>query len=155
VGSDWTLADDGLSRNGSHVNGERIVGRRRLSDGDVVRVGQTTIVFRAPGGRFESTLAELSAPRVHLTDAERRVLVALCRPFAVDGGPAPAPATNRDIAEALNLSLDGVKTHVRSLFSKLGVGDLPQYQKRTELARRALERGLVTRSDLLDADRPR
>ena len=47
------------------------------------------------------------------------------------------------------MSVDSVKTHVRSLFAKLDVGDLPQYQKRTELARRALERGLVTRSDLI------
>lgn len=148
VGNDWMLADEGLSRNGSYVNGERIVGRRRLSDGDVVRIGQTAIVFRAPGGRFESTLAEHSVQHA-LTGAERRVLVALCTPFAADSGPAPAPASNRDIADALNVSVDSVKTHVRSLFAKLDVGDLPQYQKRTELARRALERGLVTRSDLI------
>jgi hypothetical protein len=81
------------------------------------------------------------------------VLVALCAPFAADGGPAPAPATNAEIAAALNLSIDGVKTHVRALFTKLAVGDLPQYQKRTELARRALERGLVTRADLMGGDR--
>ena len=84
-----------------------------------------------------------------MTDAERRVLVALCAPFAVEGGAAPAPATNAEIAQALNLSIDGVKTHVRSLFGKLGVGELPQYQKRTELARRALDRGLVTKADLI------
>ena len=135
VGSDWTLLDDGLSRNGSHVNGERIASRRRLCDGDVVRVGQTTIVYRAPWVGQESTAAEYSAPLVRVTDAERRVLVALCAPFAADSGLAPAPATNREIADALNLSLDGVKTHVRSLFNKLGGGDLPQYRKRTELAR--------------------
>jgi DNA-binding NarL/FixJ family response regulator len=46
-----------------------------------------------------------------------------------------------------------VKTHVRSLFAKLGVGDLPQYQKRTELARRALDRGLVTRAELVSEGR--
>jgi hypothetical protein len=77
------------------------------------------------------------------------VLVALCAPFVKGGGSAPVPATNREIADALNLSLDGVKTHVRSLFGKLDVRDLPQYQKRTELARRALESGLVTKADLL------
>lgn len=154
MGSDWTLSDDGLSRNGSQVNDERIVSRRRLADGDVVRIGQTTIVYRAPGVGADSTLAAHPAPAVRLTDAERRVLVALCAPFAADGGAAPVPATNREIAEALHLSLDGVKTHVRSLFGKLGVGDLPQYKKRTELTRRALERGLVTKADLSDrADR--
>ena len=26
LGDDWTVADDGLSRNGSFVNGERVVG---------------------------------------------------------------------------------------------------------------------------------
>jgi DNA-binding CsgD family transcriptional regulator len=148
VGTDWTLVDDGLSRNGSQVNGERIVGRRRLSDGDVLLVGQTTIVFRAPASMFDSTLTAHALPAAHLTVAERRVLVALCMPFAAADGRAPIPATNREIADALNLSLDGVKTHVRALFTKLGVGDLPQYQKRTELARRALERGIVTRADL-------
>lgn len=153
IGSDWALVDDGLSRNGSHVNGERVVARRRLSDGDVLRVGQTTLVFRAPGVRFESTQAASTAPAPHVTPAERRVLVELCAPFAADRGMAPAPATNRDIALALNVSADNVKKHVRSLFDKLDVGDLPQYQKRTELARRALERGLVTRSDLLGARR--
>jgi len=149
LGADWRIVDDGLSRNGSHVNGERIVSRRRLSDGDVVRVGQTSIVFRAPQRGFDSTLADL-APVARLTEAEHRVLVALCAPFALDRGPAPAPAPNREIAEALNVSIDSVKTHVRSLFHKLGVGDLPQYQKRTELARRAMEGGLVKKSDLLN-----
>jgi hypothetical protein len=148
VGADWALVDDGLSRNGSQVNGERVLGRRRLSDGDVVRLGKTALVFRAPAAGHESTIGAQSLPPAHLTDAERRVLIALCAPFADKGGTAPVPATNAEIAAALNLSRDGVKTHVRSLFTKLGVGDLPQYQKRTELARRALDRGLVTRADL-------
>jgi pSer/pThr/pTyr-binding forkhead associated (FHA) protein len=63
VGTDWTLVDDGLSRNGSHVNGERIAGRRRLNDGDVVRIGRTTLVFRAPPAGFESTLVDRPARR--------------------------------------------------------------------------------------------
>jgi FHA domain/Bacterial regulatory proteins, luxR family len=147
MGTDWVLVDDGLSRNGSHVNGERVLGRRRLADGDVLRLGRTTLVFRAPRTAYESTLIEGDAP-ARLTDAERRVLVALCAPFVTEGAQAPVPASNREIAAALNLSADGVKTHVRSLFVKLGVGELPQYQKRTELARRALDHGLVTRGDL-------
>jgi len=153
LGTDWALVDDGLSRNGSQVNGERILGRRRLSDGDVVRVGKTAIVFRAPATGYDSTLGAQLLPPAHLTDAERRVLVALCAPFAVESGAAAVPATNGEIADALNLSRDGVKTHVRSLFAKLGVGELPQYQKRTELARRALDRGLVTRAELVSETR--
>lgn len=149
VGTDWTAVDDGLSRNGTLLNGERFAGHRRLRDGDVVRVGATTIVFRAPAGETESTLVERPVPLARLTEGERRVLVALCAPMLADRGPAPVPATNKEIAEALNLSPDGVKTHVRSLFEKLGIGDLPQYQKRSALARRALEQGLVTRADAL------
>jgi pSer/pThr/pTyr-binding forkhead associated (FHA) protein len=153
VGADWTMVDDGLSRNGSQVNGERIFGRRRLTDGDVLRVGQTSIVFCAPSTVADHTLDAQSLPPVRLTDAERRVLVALCSPLFAESEGAQTPATNGEIAEALQLSRDGVKTHVRSLFTKLGVGDLPQYQKRTELARRALDRGLVTRGDLISDGR--
>jgi hypothetical protein len=48
VGDDWAVVDDGLSSNGSFLNGERITGRRRLSDGDELRFGQTRITFHAP-----------------------------------------------------------------------------------------------------------
>ena len=48
VGDVWTLADDGLSRNGTFVNGDRVHGRRRLADGDRVRCGRTVLVYRAP-----------------------------------------------------------------------------------------------------------
>src|SRR3954447_22918839 len=34
IKGDWALVDDGLSRNGSFLNGERIKGRHRLRDGD-------------------------------------------------------------------------------------------------------------------------
>ena len=48
VEQDWTVVDDGLSRNGTFVNGERLSGRRRLSDGDSLRFGATTMIFRSP-----------------------------------------------------------------------------------------------------------
>lgn len=147
VGGDWTLIDDGLSRNGSFVNGERVHGRRRLVDGDALRLGQTTLVFRAPAPAAKSTVVAEEATLVRLTPGERRVLVALCRPLMLAEGGG-VPATNREIAAELHLSLDGAKTHVRSLFAKLDIGDLPQYRKRTELARRALDLGLVTPADL-------
>jgi hypothetical protein len=147
VGGDWTLVDDGLSRNGSFVNGERIRGRRRLDDTDSLRLGHTTLLFRAPRPSADSTAVADPAALVRLTDGERRVLVALCRPLADPGGTA-IPATNKQIADELHLSVAGVKTHIRGLFSKLGVQDLPQYQKRTELARRGVELGIVTSRDL-------
>src|SRR5688500_5602520 len=51
VGPTWALADDGLSRNGSFVNQERVAGRRRLADGDVLGLGDTELLYRAPGER--------------------------------------------------------------------------------------------------------
>jgi pSer/pThr/pTyr-binding forkhead associated (FHA) protein len=147
VGGDWTLVDDGLSRNGSFVNGERIGGRRRLVDGDVLRIGRTSLQFRAPGPRVETTLLGDPAAVVRLSEAQRRVLVALCRPLADPAGTG-VPASNRQIADELYLSLDGVKTHIRTLFGKLSIDELPQYQKRTELARRAIDLGLVAARDL-------
>jgi hypothetical protein len=48
MGGEWVLVDDGLSRNGSFLNGERIEGRRMLQDGDELRFGETAIHFKAP-----------------------------------------------------------------------------------------------------------
>jgi pSer/pThr/pTyr-binding forkhead associated (FHA) protein len=146
VGGAWALADDGLSRNGCWVNGERLLGRRRLLDGDVVRLGQTAIVFRAPASTGDSTAAAGPAVLVRLTDAERRVLLELCRPLLQSN--VAAPASNGEIGERLYLSPAGVKTHIRALFVKLDVDDLPQNRKRAELARRALDAGLVTVRDV-------
>jgi pSer/pThr/pTyr-binding forkhead associated (FHA) protein len=55
VGEDWTIIDDGISRNGSFVNGERVAGRRRLFDGDTLRFGETLIEYRDPRGAGPSS----------------------------------------------------------------------------------------------------
>ena len=56
LGKRWLIADDGLSRNGTFVNGERLSGRRRLRDGDTIRVGRTLVCFGDPGaGRRDAT----------------------------------------------------------------------------------------------------
>src|SRR5918998_4584462 len=48
LGAEWTLVDDGLSRNGTWLNGNRVGGRQRLRDGDVIQAGQTLIAVRIP-----------------------------------------------------------------------------------------------------------
>ncbi len=147
-GGGWALVDDGMSRNGSYVNGERVLRHRRLQDRDMLRVGTTTILFRHPSTVDDaSTAVARAAPAARLTNAERRVLVALCRPL-LEPGLVSTPASNQAIADELHLSLAGVKSQVRALFAKLGVDDLPQNRKRAELARSALEHGLVTPRDL-------
>ena len=75
------------------------------------------------------------------------MLVALCRPFK-DGGSFATPATNPEIAAELFLSVEAVKTHMRVLFQKFGVEDLPQTRKRLALVERALQSGIITERDL-------
>ncbi len=58
-----------------------------------------------------------------------------------------APASNKAIAAELCLEPPSVKTHLRALFAKLAVEDLPQNEKRARLAARAIEAGLVTVRD--------
>jgi hypothetical protein len=48
LADDWTVIDDGLSRNGTFVNDQRLEGRRRLFDGDVLRCGATPLLFHSP-----------------------------------------------------------------------------------------------------------
>ncbi len=149
VRDECTLLDDGLSRNGSFVGEGRVNGRRRLRDGDTLRFGRTTVLFRRPGeGAPEATVAasQVTAAAT-VSPGQRRVLLALCRPFK-DESPFATPATNQAIAKELHLSVDAVKTHMRALFEKLGVGDLPQNSKRVALVERALQSGVVSRRDL-------
>jgi pSer/pThr/pTyr-binding forkhead associated (FHA) protein len=149
VGDECTLVDDGLSRNGSFVNEERVHGRRHLRDGDSLRFGRTIVIYRRPGeGAPEATVAAGEVPAAAtVSPAQRKVLRALCRPYK-DGEAFATPATNQQIGEELHLSVDAVKTHMRALFEKLGVGDLPQNQKRVALVERALQSGAVTTRDL-------
>jgi FHA domain-containing protein/regulatory LuxR family protein len=149
VRDECTLVDDGLSRNGSFVNEERVHGRRLLRDGDALRFGRTAVLYRRPGeGAPESTvIAGEVVAAASVSPAQRKVLVALCRPYK-DGADFATPATNSEIGAELHLSVDAVKTHMRALFEKLGVGELPQNQKRVALAERALQTGIVSRREL-------
>jgi pSer/pThr/pTyr-binding forkhead associated (FHA) protein len=149
VGGVWTISDDGLSRNGTFVNGERVSSRQRLRDGDVLRLGHTVVVFRDPvGAGFSST--NMGGPELvppHVSEAQRRVLLALCRPYKQPGA-FTTPATNQHIAAELFLSVEAVKTHLRALFAKFDVEGLPQNQKRAKLIERAFQTGLVSERDL-------
>jgi pSer/pThr/pTyr-binding forkhead associated (FHA) protein len=148
VDGDGTLVDDGVSTNGSYVNEERVSGRKRLNDGDIVRTGKTRILFRAPGEVVESTVISSDAlSAAGVSPAQRRVLVALCRPFK-DGASFATPAGNAEIAAELHLSVDAVKTHLRALFEKFDLADVPQNQKRVQLVQRAMQTGLITSRDL-------
>jgi pSer/pThr/pTyr-binding forkhead associated (FHA) protein len=149
VGTNWLIVDDGLSSNGTFVGGERVVGRRRLRDGDVLRLGTMSLVFREPQGSTAVT-TRLSNGRdvaAHVTDAQRRVLIALCRPFK-NQAHAATPATNPQIAAELCLTVAAVKTHLRALFHAFEIDYLPQQEKRRRLVALAFATGVLTDRDL-------
>jgi hypothetical protein len=148
VGADWALVDDGLSRNGSYVNDARVTGRRRLRNGDLIRLGDTVLVYRAAAGQTDPTLVPLSAPAPpSLSPLQRRVLVTLARPCR-DPGILNTPASNLQIALELGYSVEAVKAHLRVLFHKFGVSELRQNEKRLKLVDEAFRTGAITRRDL-------
>src|SRR4029450_9302698 len=86
IAGEWTVSDDGLSRNGTFVNGNRISGRTRLRDGDLLRVGQTSMASRPPESEA-SMPTQIAGQRLTLGDlppTQRQVLVALSRPYKHD-----------------------------------------------------------------------
>jgi pSer/pThr/pTyr-binding forkhead associated (FHA) protein len=145
VGDQWTLVDDGLSSNGSFVNGRRVAGRQRLRQGDRLCFGTTQLLFCDPGpAESEATRREPSSTTI-LTPTQHKVLVALCRPL--NDASSALPATNRQIAEEVFLSVDAVKAQLRVLFERFGLAALPQNEKRARLAQAALAAAAVTPRD--------
>jgi pSer/pThr/pTyr-binding forkhead associated (FHA) protein len=142
IGGRWSVVDDGLSRNGTWVDGQRVSGRRVLHDRDSIRLGRTVLVFCAPGEHDEPhTLVGEPLPLADaLTPAQRAVVAALCRPVVAGGA---APATNTQIAAELHLSVDAVKTHLRGVAHRWGIDHLPQNEKRARTAQLAVQLGLV------------
>lgn len=149
LGAEWTIVDDGLSTNGTFINNERTAGRQRLRDSDRIRVGRTVLAYNAAQASCAGeTVAAGERPKsTPLTDTQRRVLIALCRPYR-DGGSYATPASNRQIADEVYLSVDAVKMHLRTLFSRFELSELPQNQKRARLAEIALQFGLISPRDL-------
>lgn len=67
IAGDWALLDGCMSHNGTFVNGEQIVSRR-LSDGDILRFGNTHMLYRSPPRR--GSMVTISAS--FFSDAYRR-----------------------------------------------------------------------------------
>jgi pSer/pThr/pTyr-binding forkhead associated (FHA) protein len=151
VGGAWTVVDDGLSRNGTFVNGVPVAGRRRLMDGDAMQLGDVLLEFRDPGAQGADETLKASTPTQAnlVTPAQHRVLVALCRPLR--DPPFGPPASNKQIAAELTLTVDAVKTHLRRVAEALEVDNLPQNAKRAQLAWKAMNSGVVTARDLMSS----
>jgi DNA-binding SARP family transcriptional activator len=126
---DWWLVDDHLSRNGSFVDGERVVGRYRLRDGQVIRLGATVLVYRSSGADFQRAAASsgvTSGARIRsaaqLTPHERALLRALA-----DGSPTAAEQQP---------ALDGLRR-------RFDVAHLPPDERDEVLVRRARALGAL------------
>jgi hypothetical protein len=141
---EWTLCDDGFSQNGTFVNGLPIHGRRRLTDGDLVQIGQTPIAFCDPGvSGLGVTLAPGSlgtAPK--FSEQQQRILRALCRPLMGDRDGIE-PAGDAKIAAATGIPEQIVTTELDHLGRSFGLQDMPPAERRAEIALLALRSGLV------------
>lgn len=148
IAGDWALRDDGISRNGTFVNGEQIVSRR-LADGDRLCFGRTEMTYRRPprkGSVLTVSASSLSETRA-LTDVQRAVLTALARPHRRDT-PLAVPASNGAIAKEVGLSLDAVKGHLDVLCRRFEIAEPTSAQRRVRLVECAWRWGLIAESDL-------
>ena len=141
-GDAWCVRDLG-SRNGTFVNGGRIVGEQALHSGDEIVLGRLRLLFRGQAAGTETAAITQAPP---LTQRERDVLLALCRPL-LTGDAFTEPASIRVIAAELVVSEAAVKQHLSRLYVKFDVGALGD-RKRVQLANASLARGAVKPGDL-------
>jgi hypothetical protein len=136
----YYVADLGLSRNGTRVNG-RPVARRVLDDGDVLSFGSARC--RVEGLPQEDITAEADVRRTvapELTRRELDVLISLCRP-ALSDEAFVTPATAKEIAGDLVVTEAAVKQHLLRLYAKFRVPE--GLNRRTRLANEVIALGLV------------
>jgi hypothetical protein len=142
-GEAWSVRDLG-SRNGTFVNGERVIGERALHADDEILLGDLRIVFHSTNTGARPTEGVQHPPA--LTQRERDVLVALCRPL-LGGDAFTEPATIKAIAAELFVTEAAVKQHIARLYEKFGVDEGGE-RRRVRLANAAVARGAVKVGDL-------
>jgi FHA domain-containing protein len=145
-GDTWCVRDLG-SRNGTFVNGGRIVGERALHSGDEIVLGRLRLLFRGPSAGQE-TAAVADAPP--LTPRERDRLVALCRPLLA-GDAFTEPTSIRAIAADLVVSEAAVKQHLSRLYEKFRIEEDGE-RRRVRLANAAVSTAAVRLGDLRPRD---
>jgi pSer/pThr/pTyr-binding forkhead associated (FHA) protein len=140
----WCVRDL-TSRNGTFLNGERVIADRPIFDGDEVRIGRTRLVIRLTATEAAATTVGAKAP--DLTKRERDVLLALFDSIG-SGEVVAEPSSTREIAAALFVSEAAVKQHLANLYVKFDIFD--GERRRGRLANEALRRGAVTMAELRD-----
>ena len=104
--------------------------------------GETPVTFRAPADASDSTAAvALGGAAPPLTEAQRKILVALCRPLKDTAYATPGhEPRDRGRGPPQRRRREGTPARV---FERFGLDELPQNQKRARLAATALVNGVV------------
>lgn len=147
VGGTWVAADDGFSLNGTYVDGCRVIGRRRLRDGHVVRVGATTIAFIGTGAERAATPTLETGPEARLPSCDaidRAILRELCRPYFINGSSDSMQVKN--IGARLRLSKDAVQNRLGVMYRECQIYGI-RGENKNELMRRVIDHGVISRRD--------
>lgn len=153
---EWMIADDGLSQNGTFVNGLPVEGRRRLRDGDLITIGRTSLTFCEPGTNADggddrgSVDVTMSMPEMRpawtYSEQQQLILRALCRPLCTDG-EGVQPASDAEVADALGLDEHVVAHELDAVAHSFGYAELALHERRMRTALTALRSGLVDNAD--------
>ena len=141
----WTVCDL-TSRNGTFVNGERVLTERPLHRGDEIRIGRSRLVYRPESSTIAIDLTATPHGVPDLTRRERDVLLALFN-GRIPEAAFVEPASTREIATALHVTDAAVKQHLVKLYDKFAL-TLPAERTRARLANEALRRGVISVADI-------
>ncbi len=153
---EWLIADDGLSQNGTLVNGLPVEGRRRLRDGDLITVGRTSLTFCEPSANADESRPADNAdvtmalpemrPAWSYSEQQQQILRELCRPLCEDG-EGVQPAADSEIAETLGLDEHVVEHELDAVAQSFDYAELAVDERRLRTALTALRSGLVDTSE--------
>jgi pSer/pThr/pTyr-binding forkhead associated (FHA) protein len=152
---EWLIADDGLSQNGTLVNGMPVEGRRRLRDGDLITLGRTSLTFceprtQAAGSEREDPDVTMALPEMrpvlNYSEQQQLILRELCRPLGEDG-EGVQPASDAEIARTLALDHQVVVRELDAVAYSFGYSEIATDERRLRTALTALRSGLVDTTD--------
>lgn len=145
---EWIIADDGLSQNGTYVNGLAVEGRRRLHDGDLITVGRTNLSFcdpRDPTGDVTLAIGSMQPTRIY-SEQQQHAICSLCRPLLGDG-EGVEPASDQRIAAELGVDVGVVERELDVIAHSFGYAELPEAERRLRTALTAIRSGLAGQAD--------
>jgi pSer/pThr/pTyr-binding forkhead associated (FHA) protein len=129
------LLDHG-SRNGVRVNGVRVYGEVEITPGDRIEIGTEALVLLRPGMR-DTGIPAATKPLPRIPETKTSPLDALSKREREVFERLALGETQREIAEALGLSVKTVETYKSRITEKLAI------RTRADLVRLALDVGVL------------